>query len=212
MVILGHFCILIVSLGIFGAIKADDGYCGLSGKWMESLTLSRDILKSGFHRELVTLVECDPSWPEELQVLLVQKLPRGAYGDPYQLASLRQDTGLQVLLDTEVDLEAPAYESSGFSMFVYPTRDAQNPKILQTVVPIHGRYHRPSDSGQGWERIEIEPPRLLLRADGCEQLLPSGPHVLVDAPCSVHNLSLCKWLEIHLPQDQRHVSLEVPSG
>ncbi|KAJ8395002.1 hypothetical protein AAFF_G00039530 [Aldrovandia affinis] len=196
----------------FFPTKAEKDYCDLSEQCLESLTVSRDIWKTGFHRELVTTVGCGPRCPEQLQVLVVQNLPRGVYVDPYQLASLQQDTGLQVLLDSEVDLEAPAYESLGFSIFVYPTHDPENLRRLQAVVPIHGRYHRPSGSRQGQEQIEIVPPRLLLRADGCQQLLPIAPHVLVDAPCTGHNLSLCKWMEIWLPQDQGHVSLELPVG
>ncbi|KAJ8375933.1 hypothetical protein SKAU_G00065130 [Synaphobranchus kaupii] len=203
-------CAVFLVVEIFGDTKTDEDNCDLSGKWLESIKVTRDIWKMGFHRELVTTVECGPSSPEKLQTLLVQNLPRGVYIDPYQLASLQQDTGLQVVLDSEVDLEAPAYESNGLFMFVYPTRDLQHPRHLQAVVPIHGRYHRPS-SGQGWEQLEIEPPRLFLRANGCAQLLPA-PHVLMDAPCSGYNLSMCKWMEIQLPQDQRNISLELPVG
>ncbi|XP_061095960.1 phosphatidylinositol-glycan biosynthesis class X protein isoform X2 [Conger conger] len=202
-------CTVFLVVKICGATETEEG--DLSGKWLESFKMTRAVWKMGFHRELVTTVECGPHSPEELHALLVQNLPRGVYVDPYQLASLQQDAGLQVLLDSEVDLEAPAYVSNGLSMFVYPTRDPGHPRNLQAVVPIHGRYHRPS-SGPGWERIEIEPPRLFLRANDCVPLLPVAPRVLMDAPCSGQNLSMCKWMEIQLTQDQRHISLDLPVG
>ncbi|KAG7487426.1 hypothetical protein MATL_G00023240 [Megalops atlanticus] len=212
MVIPVLFHALISAVGISGAAHAEKDNCGFAEKWLDSVTVSRDLLKRGFHRELKTTVQYGHPSPDGLRALLVQNLPRGVYMDPYQLASLHQDTGLQVLLDAEVDLEAPAYVSHGFSSFVYPTRDPGSPRRLQAAVPIHGRYHRPSGSGQGWERVEIEPPRLLLRREGCQQLLPTPPHVLVDAPCTFHNLSICRWLEIQLPQGEMGVSLELPVG
>ncbi|XP_036378694.1 phosphatidylinositol-glycan biosynthesis class X protein [Megalops cyprinoides] len=212
MVIPVLFYALISAVGIFGAAHAEKDNCGFSGKWLDSVAVSRDLLKRGFHRELKTTVQYGPLSPDGLQALLVQTLPRGVFMDPYQLASLHQDTGLQVLLDSEVDLEAPAYLSQGFSAFVYATWDPEIPGRLQAAVPIHGRYRRPSGSGRGWERVEIEPPRMLLRREGCQQLLPTPPHVLVDAPCTFRNLSRCRWLEIQLPQGQMDVSLELPVG
>ncbi|XP_035268613.1 phosphatidylinositol-glycan biosynthesis class X protein isoform X1 [Anguilla anguilla] len=211
-------CAIFLVVEIYGVAKTEEDNCDLSGEWLESLKVTRDIWKMGFHRELVTTMECGRQSPEKLHALLVQNLPRGVFVDPYQLASLQQDTGLQALLHSKVDLEAPAYESNGLSMFVYPKRDPGRPGHLQAVLPIHGRYHRPS-SGQGWERIEIEPPRLFLRANGCAQHLAVAPPVLMDAPCSGHNMSMCKWMEVQLPQvlqasekDQRHISLELPVG
>lgn len=68
----------------------------------------------------------------------------------------------QVLLDSALDLEAPAHVSSAFSALVF----LSPPEPLQAAVPVHGRYHKASSSG-GWERVVIEPPRLLLRSEHC---------------------------------------------
>lgn len=77
----------------------------------------------------------------------------------------------QVLLDSEVDLEAPAYESPGFTALVYPRPNPTNLGHLTTTVPIHGRYHRPSDPGTR-EKVAIKHPKLLLKSDTCEHGKP----------------------------------------
>ncbi|KAJ8278074.1 hypothetical protein GJAV_G00083530 [Gymnothorax javanicus] len=199
-------CAVFLVVEIHVVAKTEEDYCDLSGKWLEYLKMTRDIWKMGFHRDMVTALELGPRSPEKLHALLMQRLPSGVYVDPYQLASLRQDRGLQVLLDTEVDLEAPAYSSSGLSMFVYPTRNQRHPHEFLAVVPIHGRYHRPS--GCGWEKIELEPPQLFLRADDCAIPVSIAPKVVIDAPCNGYNRSMCKWTEIKLLQSRnRGISL-----
>ncbi|MCI4383415.1 hypothetical protein PGIGA_G00026230 [Pangasianodon gigas] len=84
------------------------------------------------------------------------------------------------------------------------------PEPLQAAVPVHGRYHKASSSG-GWERVIIEPPRLLLRSEHCDTVDPGLPHRVVDAPCTSQNQSLCSWLEIHGLQVP-NMSLELPVG
>ncbi|MBN3325550.1 PIGX protein, partial [Atractosteus spatula] len=193
-------------------LQSGEERCGFTRQWLESLTVSRELRKNGFHRELVTSVCCGLGSPKNLHFLLVERLPKGIYIDPYQLTSEQHDTGLQVLLDTEIDVEAPAYISSAFSALVYPTRDPASPVCLKAVVPIHGRYHRPSDSGKRTAPIDIENPRLLLRADSCD--LPPNfiPYTLTDAPCTALNHSMCRWLQIHSAQEPGPLRLEIPVG
>ncbi|XP_076847708.1 phosphatidylinositol-glycan biosynthesis class X protein [Brachyhypopomus gauderio] len=180
--------------------------CALTSTWLDSVVLSINIEKEGFHRELVYEVRHDPA-PCHVKYLLVQSLSSGVYTDQYQLASLGEHTGLQVLLDLPVGLEDPAYASNEFSAMVY----LSSPGPLQAVVPVHGRYHRPSTSG-GWVQVPIDTPRLLLRPEHCKTATPIPPHKVADAPCSVHNESLCSWLEIEGLQVLGSVSLEIPVG
>lgn len=157
------------------------------------------ITKAGFHRDLIYSVE----WGKvdhDVKALLVQKLPSGVYMDEYQLETLRHDTGLEVLLDSKVDLEAPEYLSSGFTALVFLSGKHE------ATVPVHGRYHRPSNSSQKCVTVEIQAPRLFLRSDQCV----SHRHEATEAPCTVRNHSLCSWMEIL--QDSGSVSLEIPVG
>ncbi|KAG1925501.1 phosphatidylinositol-glycan biosynthesis class X protein [Pimephales promelas] len=112
------------------------------------------------YRDLLYTVE----WGEvdhDVKALLVQKLPSGVYMDEYQLETLRHDTGLEVRLDSKVDLEAPEYLSTGFTALVFLSGKHE------ATVPVHGRYHRPADSGVERVTVELESPRLLVRSDKC---------------------------------------------
>ncbi|KAI4896849.1 hypothetical protein NFI96_016912 [Prochilodus magdalenae] len=158
-----------------GASQKDGVVCGPAPAWFESVDMSVDILKTGFHRELLYEVHHDPA-PHVIKALVIQRLPSGVYMDQYQLASLREDTGLQVLLDSAVSLEDPAHLSSAFTALVYLSPSDGLPGLLQAVVPFHGRYHRPSSSG-GWERVSIERPRLLLRVENC-RCISGTPYII----------------------------------
>ncbi|CDQ71396.1 unnamed protein product [Oncorhynchus mykiss] len=198
-----------VYLVLFGSTQADENSCGLSMTWLETVSVTMDVSKNGFHRDLVTTVDFGPGFPDGLEAQLVHRLPSGIYIDQYQLASLKEDTGLQVLLGSAVDLEAPAHTSEEFLVLVYPALDQG---ILKATLPIHGRYHKPSLAGKRFELVEIKLPKLILRTDTCTQLISFPPYKIVDAPCTVHNLSICQWLEIQHLQEQDPVSLEIPLG
>ncbi|XP_016116523.1 phosphatidylinositol-glycan biosynthesis class X protein-like [Sinocyclocheilus grahami] len=155
-----------------------------SDEWLKSVSVSVKISKAGFHRDLQYRVQWSNT-DHEVQALLVQKLPSGVYVDAYQLETLRRDTGLEVLLDSEVDLEAPEYLSSGFTALVFLSGTHE--------AVAHGRYHRPSDSRKP-VKVDMEPPRVLLRSDQCRTLSPGVRGVGVEAPCTVSNHSICSWM------------------
>ncbi|CAB1324314.1 unnamed protein product [Coregonus sp. 'balchen'] len=123
---------------------------------------------------------CQQKWFS--QALLVHRLPSGIYIDQYQLASLKEDTGLQVLLGSEVDLEAPAHISDELIVLVYPAVDQGS---LKATLPIHGRYHKPSLAGKRFELVLIELPKLILRTDTCTQLISFPPYKIEQDPVSL---------------------------
>ncbi|MGH0170081.1 UNVERIFIED_CONTAM: hypothetical protein FKN15_070345, partial [Acipenser sinensis] len=151
-------------------------------------------------RELVSHVQCAAAVPEGSQVLLLEKLPQGVYVDPYQLTSAQELSDTQVLLASEIDLEAPAYLSSGFSALVYASLDPQCSGCFTTTLPVHARYHRPAGSGEAEQRVTIESPRLLVRAEESTLPLACPQNKVTEAPCTAQNHSLCVWLEIHYQQ------------
>ncbi|XP_056235199.1 phosphatidylinositol-glycan biosynthesis class X protein [Seriola aureovittata] len=189
-----------------------ESHCDLLKQWLESTSVSVEISKKGFHRELITTVDLSPDVLSGVRVLLVHRWPRGVYIDPYQLASLRDQSDWQILLDSAIDLEVPAHKTSGFVTYVYPNHDDPNPRRLKVTIPIHGRYHEPSSVGKTFTSVDIQPPELLLRTEKCTQLNNSEPHTVVDAPCTVHNSSTCPWVKIQHQQEHGPVSLQVPVG
>ncbi|XP_051977554.1 phosphatidylinositol-glycan biosynthesis class X protein [Xyrauchen texanus] len=190
--------------------SSQEGDC-FSPKWLDSVLMSMKIAKTGFHRDLQYGVQYGKSH-HNVKALLVQKLPSGVYMDEYQLATLRQDTGLEVLLDSKVDLEAPEYLSSGFTAHIFLAPSSELSRRLEATVPVHGRYHRPSNSSHRWVKVEIGSPKLLLRSDRCKTPPPSLYYKVVDAPCTFSNLSMCLWLEIQGLKETGPVSLEIPVG
>ncbi|XP_066565099.1 phosphatidylinositol-glycan biosynthesis class X protein isoform X2 [Amia ocellicauda] len=133
-------------------------------------------------------------------------------GVNYRVKRAQERRFSQVLLDSDIDLEAPAYVSSGFSALVYPLQGLSCSRCFQATVPIHCRYQRPSGSGDRGELIHIQSPKLLLRAPSCQLPLDFPPQIVTDAPCSALNHSMCSWLEIHYKQDPGSLTLEIPVG
>ncbi|KAA0711964.1 Phosphatidylinositol-glycan biosynthesis class X protein [Triplophysa tibetana] len=181
-----------------------------SSEWLTSVKMSMKIAKAGFHRELQYSIQYGKV-DHDVKALSVQKLPSGVYMDEYQLANLREDTGLEVLLDSKLDLEAPEYLSTEFTAFIFLST-SENSGQHAVMVPVHARYHRPSDTGHLQVKVDIESPRLLIRSDQCKIPPPGSSHVVVEAPCTLSNVSLCSWLKILDLQETGPVSLEIPVG
>ncbi|XP_029938855.1 phosphatidylinositol-glycan biosynthesis class X protein [Salarias fasciatus] len=187
-------------------------HCHLMRQWTESSSVSVELRKNGFHRELVTTVDLRPGAISSVKVLLVHRWPRSVYIDPFQIASLSEQLKLQILLDSAIDLEVPAHKTSGFVTYVYPSYDATPPTLLKVTVPIHGRYHEPSFVGEAFTSVDIEAPELLLRADKCTEVKSIIPHAVVDAPCTFDNSSNCQWVQIQRKQEIGPMSLPIPVG
>ncbi|XP_072246020.1 phosphatidylinositol-glycan biosynthesis class X protein [Leuresthes tenuis] len=192
-------------------VKKDENqdHCGLLKQWLEASTVSVELAKRGFHREVITTVELRPDVLGSIRVLLLYRWPSGVYVDPYQLASLSSQRDWQVLLDSSVDLELPAHKTSGFLTYVYPSYIGPTTGLLKVTIPVHGRYHKPSFSGKTFTSVSIEPPELLLRSEKCTQLNRLDRHAVLDAPCTVSNSSTCSWVKIHHQQD---LSVQFPVG
>ncbi|XP_065100507.1 phosphatidylinositol-glycan biosynthesis class X protein [Paramisgurnus dabryanus] len=205
------FYLLLIVLGFIhngGSQEVDDCF---SSKWLKSVMISMKITKAGFHRDLQYSVQYDKV-DHDVKALLVQKMPSGVYMDEYQLATLREETGLEVLLDSKVDLEAPEYLSTGFTAFIYLSPSSEISGQHEATVPIHARYHRPSESGDKWVKVDIGSPRLLIRSDQCKTQSSHLSYEFVDAPCTFSNVSICSWLEIQDLEETGPVSLDIPVG
>lgn len=192
--------------------EEDQDHCVVLKHCLESSSVSVELSKKGFHREVITTVEFKPDLLINVRVLLVHRWPRGIYVDPYQLASLSEQLDWKILLDSAIDLELPAHKTSGFVTYVYPSSVEPTPRLLKITIPVHGRYHEPSFVGETFTSVDIEAPELLLRTEKCTQLSSVQPHTVVHAPCTVSNSSTCQWVKIQHQQELRHLSFQFPVG
>uniref|UniRef100_A0A3P9QAB7 Phosphatidylinositol-glycan biosynthesis class X protein n=1 Tax=Poecilia reticulata TaxID=8081 RepID=A0A3P9QAB7_POERE len=178
-------------------------------QWLESSSVSLELSKKGFHREVTTTVELRPTTLSGASILLLYRWPNGVFVDPYQLASLGDQSNFEILLDSAIDLEVPAHMTSGFLTFVFPSHTGSAPSFLKLTIPVHGRYHKPSFSGEAFTSVHIEPPDLLLRT---EKLFDLPIRANLDAPCTVSNSSRCSWVKKPLQQESSTVSVMLPVG
>ncbi|XP_005815657.1 phosphatidylinositol-glycan biosynthesis class X protein [Xiphophorus maculatus] len=193
--------------------KADEQeHCDQLKQWLESSSVSLELSKKGFHREVTTTVELRPSALSGASVLLLYRWPNGVFVDPYQLASLSDQSNFEILLDSAIDLEVPAHKTSGFLTYVFPSHTGSAPSFLKLTIPVHGRYHEPSFAGEAFASVPIEPPDLLLRTEKCSDLRRFESHSVVDAPCTVSNSSTCSWVKQPLQQESSTVSVMLPVG
>lgn len=187
-------------------------YCVLLKHLLESSSVSVELSKKGFHREVITSVEFKPDVLTDVRVLLVHRWPRGVYVDPYQLASLSDQSDWKILLDSAIDLELPAHKTSGFVTYVFPSHAGPTPRLLKVTIPVHGRYHEPSCVGETFKSVDIEVPELLFRTEKCTQLNALHPHHVIEAPCTVSNSSTCQWLKIQQQQELSPLKFQFPVG
>nr|XP_046247049.1 phosphatidylinositol-glycan biosynthesis class X protein [Scatophagus argus] len=210
------YFVLLSVLALLSACHCEDekkeNHCGLLRQLLESSQVSVEIHKKGFHREVVTTIELGPDVLSWVRVLLLHRWPRGIYLDPYQLATLSDQSDWHILLDSSIDLEVPAHKTSGFVAYVYPTSDGPTPGLLKVAIPIHGRYHEPSFDGKAFTSVDLEPSELLLRTETCKQLNNFEPHTVMNAPCTADNSSMCLWVKLHNQQEQGPAILQFPVG
>ncbi|XP_073529590.1 LOW QUALITY PROTEIN: phosphatidylinositol-glycan biosynthesis class X protein [Phyllobates terribilis] len=177
------------------------------------LTVRREILKNGFHRDLVTRVQV-PSSAEQMSgcsILLRETLPSGLFLDPYQLSSLRQHNLTEVVLMSLVDLEAPEYLSAESHALVYIGPDQSCAGCFISSVPVHARYHRPS-AHVSHVSIVLQRPQMLVHCS--KDFLLSGclDYPLVEAPCEPSGEMPCQWMNLPYTEVTENAALQVPVG
>uniref|UniRef100_A0A2K5MQ88 Phosphatidylinositol-glycan biosynthesis class X protein n=1 Tax=Cercocebus atys TaxID=9531 RepID=A0A2K5MQ88_CERAT len=131
------------------------------------IILRQEVLKDGFHRDLVIKVKLGESI-EDLQtcrLLIKQDIPAGLFVDPYELASLRERNITEAVMVSEnFDIEAPNYLSKESEVLIHARQDSQCDDCFQAFLPVHYRYHRPH-SHDGETSIVVNHPDLLMFCD-----------------------------------------------
>lgn len=192
--------------------EKNESHCVHLRELLESSSVSVEINKRGFHREVVTTVMFGYDAPSGVEIMLLHRWPSSVYVDPYQLESLRGQSDWQVLLDSVIDLELPAHKASGFVTYVYLTTERPTSGLVKVTIPIHGRYNEPSFDGKTMTSVDIDAPELLLWSENCMPFQNLEAFAATDAPCTPSNSSTCTWVKHQHQQEKHTLHLQFPVG
>ncbi|XP_025722269.1 phosphatidylinositol-glycan biosynthesis class X protein, partial [Callorhinus ursinus] len=192
---------------------AAPNYAGIRATCSE-IILRQEVLKDGFHRDLLIKVKFGESI-EDLQtcrLLIKQYIPTGLFVDPYELASLRERNITEaVMVSEDFNIEAPNYLSKESEVLIYARQDSQCIDCFQAFLPVHYRYHRPH-SKDGETLIVVNNPDLLMYCDQEFPILKCWAQSQVAAPCALKNKDICQWNNMKYKSVYKNVTLQVPVG
>ncbi|XP_026976622.1 phosphatidylinositol-glycan biosynthesis class X protein [Sagmatias obliquidens] len=178
------------------------------------IILRQEVLKDGFHRDLLIKVKFGESI-EDLQtcrLLIKQYIPTGLFVDPYELASLRERNITEAVMVSEnFNIEAPNYLSKESEVLIYARQDSQCIDCFQAFLPVHYRYHRPH-SKDGETFIVLNNPDLLMYCDQEFPILKCWAQSEVTAPCALNSKDNCQWNNMKYKSVYKNANLQVPVG
>lgn len=93
------------------------------------------------------------------EVLLVQDIPSSVYVDNDQLFNLNKLNKLKTFVPNYIDVELPTSKASPFKVYMFN----QIRKSVNITLPVHFRYHDPSD--KKFNRVEIESPKIFMSSN-----------------------------------------------
>ncbi|NXM25190.1 PIGX protein, partial [Oxyruncus cristatus] len=174
-------------------------------------TVTQELLKEGFHRDLLVKVELGED-AVGCAVAARTRLPPAIYVDPYELATLQQHNLTKAVLIPDVaDVEAPEYLATALDLVLYLEVDSGCSRCFRAAVPVHARYHRPTEGSQQ-TLVVLESPEVLLCCCHSHLAAECWQPAEVGAPCSAENIGPCQWHSTtHRPAPEESV-LEVPVG
>ncbi|KFP20651.1 Phosphatidylinositol-glycan biosynthesis class X protein, partial [Egretta garzetta] len=180
----------------------------------QDATVTQELLKEGFHRDLLVKVELGAVGEEAQGCAVAARihLPPGIYVDPDELASLQQHNLTKAVLIPEVvDVEAPEYLATDLLVLLYLEPDPRCSRCFRAALPVHGRYHRPAEESEE-ALVILKSPEVLVCC--CDDRLSAECRkpAEVEAPCSGGNVSPCQWYSItHKPASEELI-LQIPVG
>ncbi|XP_065731915.1 phosphatidylinositol-glycan biosynthesis class X protein [Phocoena phocoena] len=200
----------------FNTTPTDAGWLDFPGirATCSEIILRQEVLKDGFHRDLLIKVKFGESI-EDLQtcrLLIKQYIPTGLFVDPYELASLRERNITEVVMVSEnFNIEAPNYLSKESEVLIYARQDSQCIDCFQAFLPVHYRYHRPH-SKDGETFIVLNNPDLLMYCDQEFPILKCWAQSEVTAPCALNSKDNCQWNNMKYKSVYKNANLQVPVG
>lgn len=165
-----------------------------------------------FFREIKYSLKFSPVVNCEL--LLVQEIPSSVYVDNDQLFNLNKLNRLSSFVPFYIDVELPTSKSSSFELYMFE----QVKKNVNITLPVHFRYHDPSD--KKFNRVEIESPRIYL--SNCPPLTNTRGKTITSLPCKnsteitdfldLSSASYCDWIETEFFSSPITLSFLIPVG
>ncbi|EHA97837.1 Phosphatidylinositol-glycan biosynthesis class X protein, partial [Heterocephalus glaber] len=178
------------------------------------IILRQEVLKDGFHRDLLIKVKFGES-TEDLQtcrLLIKQSIPTGLFVDPYELASFQEKNITEAVMVSEnFNIETPSYLSKESEVLIYARQDARCADCFQAFLPVHYRYHRPH-SEDAETLIVVGNPDLLMSCDQEFPVLSCWAQSEVAAPCALKSKNVCQWSCLKYQPIHKNVTLHVPVG
>ncbi|KFO33119.1 Phosphatidylinositol-glycan biosynthesis class X protein, partial [Fukomys damarensis] len=178
------------------------------------IILRQEVLKDGFHRDLLIKVKFGEIM-EDLQtcrLLIKHSIPAGLFVDPYELASLQEKNITEAEMVSEnFNIEAPSYLSEESEVLIYARQDARCVDCFQAFLPVHYRYHRPHSEGAE-TLIVVRNPDLLMSCDRELPVLRSWAQSEAAAPCALRSKDICQWSSLKYRPIHKNVTLQVPVG
>ncbi|XP_075273837.1 GPI alpha-1,4-mannosyltransferase I, stabilizing subunit isoform X2 [Opisthocomus hoazin] len=180
----------------------------------QDTTVTQELLKEGFHRDLLVKVELGVVEADAggCAVAARTRLPPGIYVDPYELASLqRHNLTKAVLIPDVIDVEAPEYLATDLLVLLYLEPDPRCSRCFRAALPVHGRYHRPAEDREE-ALVVLKSPEVLVCC--CDNRLSAEcwKPVEVEAPCLGKDNVPCQWYSVtHKPASEELI-LQIPVG
>lgn len=128
-------------------------------------------------------------------LLLVQEIPSSVYVDNDQLINLNKLNKLKTFVNSYVDVEQPTSKAEPFKVYMFN----QVRKNLSITLPVHFRYHEPSD--KKFNRVEIESPKIFLsncQLKGKLSSLPCQNSSEITDFMEIGSISYCPWVETEI--------------
>ncbi|CAH1957540.1 unnamed protein product [Acanthoscelides obtectus] len=177
------------------------------------ISIIQKVEHEGFRREIKWLIEtASPTnevWQESnCKLCLKLDVSNGMFVNPDEIAELNRTQKLQIFLDGNVDIEAPAHEASEHSVYFF--LNGLDIARLSVKLPVHLRYQRGQITG-GYGKVPLRKPSLLV---WCPKHLVTvcGRGLKVEAPCDVAYSQVCVWKNHTYQALFDDVELFVPVG
>lgn len=146
-------------------------------------------------------------------IVLVQEIPSSVYVDNDQLFNLNKFNKIKSFVPSYIDVEAPTSKSSSFKVYMFE----QIKKSVNITLPVHFRYHDPSD--KKFNRVEIESPQIFFMS-GCTALNRHSRTTLLPCKNSSEITDFfdhtspyyCEWIETEFHSTPITLSFLIPIG
>ncbi|KAJ8980975.1 hypothetical protein NQ317_013429 [Molorchus minor] len=176
------------------------------------VSITQKVENEGFHRGSVAIRNSastkrtmDPYTGCKLVLRLY--ISAGMYVNPDEVAELSRTRKLLIYIDGSIDVELPAHEATGHTVYVYLNNTAIG--RVSVNLPVHLRYQRSHITGDLAKYLWKSPACWFGALTAC---LEYGKGLKVEAPCDETAKSICIWKNLTYQSLFDEVELFIPVG